>query len=75
VVRFDANSACYDSFARIRTSARCLRQSLSGCDSILLEEEVVAADAKVFNNVGNDATRHIARVPGKCYEPFGMKWI
>jgi hypothetical protein len=56
-------------------SARCLCQSRLVCDSILLEEEVVAADAKVFNNIGNDAARHIARVPGKRYEPLGMKWI
>ncbi|HUZ07710.1 MAG TPA: hypothetical protein VMV89_09510 [Candidatus Paceibacterota bacterium] len=40
-----------------------------------LEVKVVAADAEVFNNVGNDAARHVARMPCKGDEPVGTKRI
>lgn len=49
--------------------ARLLRDSESS------EVEFVPGDAKVFDNVGDDATRDIARMPGKGDEPVGTKRI
>ena len=46
-----------------------------GVVSIFFEVKVVAADAEVFNNVGNNAARHVARMPGKGDEPVRPKWI
>ena len=43
--------------------------------SKFLGVKVVATDAKVFNNVSDDAARHIARMPGKRNEPVGAKRI
>jgi hypothetical protein len=40
-----------------------------------LEVEVVAADAEVFNNVGDDAAGHVAGMPCKCNEAVGAEWI
>jgi hypothetical protein len=39
------------------------------------EVKVVAADAKVFDDVRNDATRHVARMPGESDEAIGAKRI
>jgi hypothetical protein len=39
------------------------------------EEKFVAADAEIFNNIGDDAARDVARVPGECDEAVGMKRI
>jgi hypothetical protein len=55
-------------------SARGLRQE-PGNGSKFLEVKIVAADAKVCNDVGDDATRHVARMPGKSNEPVRMKWV
>ena len=46
-----------------------------GSGSKFLEIKIVAADAQVLNNVGNDAARHVARMPCKCDKPVGTKWI
>lgn len=43
--------------------------------SKFLEIKIVAVDAGVFNNVGNDAARHVTRMPRKGNEPVGTKWI
>ncbi len=48
---------------------------MSGSGSKFLEVKIVAADAEVFNNIGNDAARHVARMPRKRDEPVGTKWI
>ena len=40
-----------------------------------LEVKIVAADAEVFNNVGNDAARQVTRMPRKSDEPVGTKRI
>ena len=48
---------------------------IRGRGSESFEVKVVAADAEVFNNVGNDAARHVARLPRKSNEPVGTKRI
>jgi hypothetical protein len=39
------------------------------------EIEFVPRDAKVFNDVRNDAARHIAGMPRKCDETIRAEWI
>jgi hypothetical protein len=46
-----------------------------GCDLEFLEIEVVAADAEVFDDVGDDAARHVAGMPRKRDEPVGPEGI
>jgi hypothetical protein len=46
-----------------------------GVGSKFLEVKIVAADAEVFHNVGDDAARHVTRMPRKRDEPVGTKWI
>jgi hypothetical protein len=41
----------------------------------LAEVELVASDAEVFNDVGDDAAWHIAWMPGKGDEPVGLERI
>jgi hypothetical protein len=43
--------------------------------SEFLEVKVVAADAKVFNDVSDDAAGHVARMPRKRDEAVGTKGI
>ena len=57
-----------------KASARCLRHE-RGNNLKFLEVKVVAADTEVFNDVANNAARHIARMPCKSDEPVGTKWI
>jgi hypothetical protein len=38
-----------------------------------LEVEVVAADAEVFDNVGDEAAGHVAGMPSKCDKPVGAE--
>ena len=40
-----------------------------------LEVKIVAADAEVFDDVGNDAARNIAWMPGEGDETVGAKWV
>ena len=56
-----------------KASARGLRHERR--TSKFLEVKVVAADAEVFNDIGDDAARHIARMPGKGNEPVGAERI
>ena len=44
-----------------------------GHDSKSLEVKVVAADAEVFDNVGDDAAGHVAWMPRKRDKPVGAK--
>jgi len=37
--------------------------------------EIVAGEAEVVANVGDDATGHVAAVPGEGDEPGGAKWV
>ena len=39
------------------------------------EVEVFAAEAEVFDNVGYNAARHIARMPGESDKTVGTEWI
>jgi len=39
------------------------------------EVEVVAAQAEVFDDVGNDAARHVAGMPREGDETVGLKGI
>jgi len=57
-----------------KASARRLRHE-RGSGSKFLEVKIVATDAEVFNNVGDDAARHVARMPRKSDEPVGTKRI
>ena len=57
-----------------KASARRLRHE-RGNNLKFLEVKVVAADTEVFNDVGNNTARHIARMPCKSDEPVGTKWI
>lgn len=57
-----------------------LRQGYDGTGarptgSEFFEIKIVAADAKVFDDVGKDATRHVARMPRKGDEPVGTERI
>jgi hypothetical protein len=44
-------------------------------NSKFLEVKIAAADTVVFNNVGNDAARHIAGMPSKGDETVWPEWI
>ena len=57
-----------------KASARRLRHEQGG-GSKILEVKIVAADAEVFNDVGDDSARHVARMPCKSNEPVRTKWI
>jgi hypothetical protein len=46
---------------------------IRGRGSESLEVKVVAADAEVFDNVGDDATRHVAGMPRERDEAVGTK--
>jgi len=65
--------------ARDRAMSMLLRFfcGLRGGDfrSKFLEIKIVAADAQVFNDVGNNAARYVAGMPGEGNEPVGTKRI
>jgi hypothetical protein len=66
-----------DDLTLLREYARLIFPQPSGGDfpSKFLEVKIVAAEAKIFNDVGDDAARHVARMPGEGNEPGGMKRI
>jgi hypothetical protein len=37
--------------------------------------KILATDAEIFNNTGNDAAWHVAGVPRKGNEPVGLERI
>jgi hypothetical protein len=39
------------------------------------EVELVAGDTKIFDDIGNNAARHVTGVPGKCDDAVGAKRI
>lgn len=45
------------------------------CGSKFPEVELIAGDAEVFDNVGNDPARHVARMPGEGDQAVGTKRI
>ena len=47
----------------------------AGEQLIFFEIKVVASDAEVFDDVGDDAVRHIAGMSGKGDEPVGPEQI
>jgi hypothetical protein len=60
-----------DVFTKTKRSEVMSRIRSRGSES--LEVEVVAADAEVFDDVGDDAAGHVARMPRKCDKPVGAK--
>ena len=62
-----------DVFTKAKRSEVMSRIRLRGLES--LEVEVVAADAEVFDDVGDDAAGHVTGMPRKCDKPVGAKWI
>jgi hypothetical protein len=44
-------------------------------DSEFPKIEVIAGDAEIFNDVGNDAARHVAWMPRKRDDAVRMEWI
>src|SRR5438477_9274016 len=43
--------------------------------SEFLEIEVIARQAEVFDDVGDDSARHVTRVPRERDEAIGAKWV
>ena len=62
-----------DVFSKSKRSEVMSRIRSRGSES--LEVEVVAADAEVFDDVGDDAAGHIARMPRERDEPAGTKGV
>lgn len=47
----------------------------SATESILVEVKPVPCEAQVFDDVGDNAARHVARMRGKGDEPVGVERI
>jgi hypothetical protein len=62
-----------DVFTKAKRSEVMSRIRSRGSESF--EVEVVAADAEVFDNVGDDAAGHVAWMPRKRDKPVGAEWI
>jgi hypothetical protein len=52
-----------------------VRSRIRSRGSESLEVKVVTADAEVFNDVGNDAAGHVARMPRERDEAVGTEGI